>query len=129
MRIFLNLVDGFGFFFCSGEGKEESEAPGGEGVAIFYRKGGSRGWAGGGARGREGVCGGSGGGGLNIFFRGRNVHRVKYSLKRFFGKKVVRRPAQRKPETHLFKSTTQLACALQNELFDPDVHDLGRVHA
>ena len=32
----------------------------------------------GGGRGREGVCGKSGGGGLNIFFRARNSHQVAF---------------------------------------------------
>ena len=59
------------FFFCSGEGKGEREAPGGGG-AIFHGNsqggGGSRVGGGGGARSREVVCGE--GGGLNIFFPG-----------------------------------------------------------
>ena len=67
----------FIFFFRSGEGKGESEAPG-EGATIFLLKipggGVSRAGGGGGMRGREGVCGEFGGGGLNIFFRGRNSH-------------------------------------------------------
>ena len=41
--------------------------------------GGGVSWAGGGggARGWEGACGELGGGGVNIFFRGRNSHQVK----------------------------------------------------
>ena len=50
------------YFFCSGEGKGESEAPAGGG--DFYWK--SHGW------GRVGER--PGGGGLDIFFRGRNSH-------------------------------------------------------
>ena len=69
----------FLFFFGSGRGKGESEAAGGvvdflleipEGGGLHEE----------GPRGREGVCGKlgifGGGGGLNIFFRGRNVHQV-----------------------------------------------------
>ena len=63
------------YFFCSGEGKGESEVQGrGGGGLRFLLKipgGGSPGERRGrGARGREGVCGESGGGGVNIFFRG-----------------------------------------------------------
>ena len=57
------------YFFCSGEGKGESEVPGVWG-GFFYWKipgGGSPGWVGGAGGGegvcREGVCGEFGGGG------------------------------------------------------------------
>ena len=66
------------FFFCSGERKRESEAPGGVGGDFFSGKsqegGGSSGWVPSrGGRGEgpggclRGICGG---GGLNIFFGG-----------------------------------------------------------
>ena len=55
------------FFFCSGEGKGESEEPGGGGDDFLLKipGGGGVSWAGGGggARGWEGVCGESWGGG------------------------------------------------------------------
>ena len=59
------------YFLCSGRGKGESEAPGGQGLGRFLLKvpgeGGGFSRRG---RGRERVCG------LNFFFfRGRNVHR------------------------------------------------------
>ena len=60
----------FFVFFCSGEGKGESEAPGegGRDVLLKIPEGGvSRAGGGGGggnrARGREGICGKFGGGG------------------------------------------------------------------
>ena len=78
----------FFIFFCSGRGKGESEASGlggvGGGVDFIEnpRRGGGRFLQEGeGPRGREGVEGGLwnlGGGGLNIFFRGRSVHQVYY---------------------------------------------------
>ena len=62
-----DVSDIFYFFSPSGEGKGVPEAPGrGGGGAIFLWKipgGGSPGGWGGGARGREGVCGEFGGGG------------------------------------------------------------------
>ena len=72
------------FFFCSGRGKG-SRGAGGRWRTCFLLKaqeGGSPGRKG--PRGREGVCSefpNYGGGGLNIFFRGRNVHQVKAFLK------------------------------------------------
>ena len=62
----------FFIFFCSGEGKGESEALGGEG-AIFYGKfqeGVSPLWVGAGGKGPGGCLLGiwGGGGGANIFF-------------------------------------------------------------
>ena len=62
------------YFFCSGE---ESEAPGRRGGGGYWKsqKGGSPRRRGGGPRGWEGICGEfGGGGGLNIFFQGRNSH-------------------------------------------------------
>ena len=52
------------FFFCSGRGERESEAPGEDRLFIEIPEGGG----GGSPR----------GGGLNIFFRGRNVHQVLF---------------------------------------------------
>ena len=55
------------FFFCSGEGKRVSEAPGGEKGRFLLKipGGGESPWVGGGgrARGWEGVCGEFGEGG------------------------------------------------------------------
>ena len=64
------------YFFCSGEGKAESEAPGRGGLVFIQNpKGGvSCRRGGGGPRGWEGVCGEGGGRGLHIFLRGRNSH-------------------------------------------------------
>ena len=69
------------FLFCSGREKGGSprRQEGGKGDRFLIenprRGGGSRS-----GRGREGVCGELGnffwGGGLNFFFRGRNVHQV-----------------------------------------------------
>ena len=68
------------FFFCSGEGKGESEAPGGGGGRFFIenpRRGeGSPGGAGGRGAGRVSARN-LGGGGPNIFFRGRNSHQER----------------------------------------------------
>ena len=70
----------FFFFFCLGRGTRESEAPGG-GESVFYWKfqegGVSRT---GGAEGPGGCLQRIGGswGGVNIFFRGRNVHQEYY---------------------------------------------------
>ena len=74
------------FFFCSGRGKGKSEASGGGG--LFLKIPGGGGVLQEGPRGREGVCGEfgnlGGGGGLNIFFRGRNVHQDKRNLQGSF---------------------------------------------
>ena len=63
----------------------ESEAPGGGGDRFLLKvPGGGEGFLDG-PRGREGVGGELGnffGGGLNIFFRGRNVHQVLLSSRR-----------------------------------------------
>ena len=70
-----NLVDvsDIFYFFCLGEGKGESEAPGRwRGGRVFVenaRRGGAPS-----RRGREGVCGEFRGGGPKYFFRGRNSH-------------------------------------------------------
>ena len=70
-------VDVSDIFFLLRGGEGESEAPGRGGGRFLLR---IPGWGGvlpgegGGARGREGVCGEFGGGGLNILFRGRNSH-------------------------------------------------------
>ena len=65
----------FFIWFCSGRGRESARRREGGGVDFFVEK--PR--RGGGAEG-PGVClrriGEFGGGGLNIFFRGRNVHHV-----------------------------------------------------
>ena len=71
------------YFFCSGRGKGESEAPEGGGGGRFLIESPRRGGVSrrGGAE-RPGGClrrigelwGGPGGGGPNFFFRGRNVH-------------------------------------------------------
>ena len=66
------------YFFSSGEGSRESEAPGRRGVRFLIencrRGGGLRGE--GGPRGREAVCRefGEGGAGLNFFLGGRKSH-------------------------------------------------------
>ena len=68
-----NLMGVSDFFFRLGRGKGESEARGQGGIGFIENP--RR--APGGRRGREDVCGelgNFGGGGLNIFFRGRNVH-------------------------------------------------------
>ena len=79
-----NLVDVSEIlFFCSAEGKGECEALGGGGIFIENP---SRGvfWAGWGVgRGREGVCGEFGGGGLNIFIRGSHQGKILVSVKLF----------------------------------------------
>ena len=67
---------GYFYFFCSGEGKGEPEAPGGGGDFLWKIPGAgvSRVGGGGGARGREGVCGEfGGGGGAKYFFFGATV--------------------------------------------------------
>ena len=70
-------------FFCSGGGKGHSEAPGGGGVGFSLKIPGGGEVSqkrGGGVRGREGVCEEfRGGGGLNIFFRGRNARQKNLS--------------------------------------------------
>ena len=71
------------FFFCSGRGRESSRRR--EGLVRFLIEnptGGGVSRRGRGRGGQEGVCGELGiffgrGGGLNIFFRGRNVHQAK----------------------------------------------------
>ena len=69
----------FLFFLCSGRVKGGFEAQGGEGIGFLLKIPGG-GWF---QEGREGVgrvsaanWGFGGGGGLNIFFRRRNVHQV-----------------------------------------------------
>ena len=78
-RIFFN-------FFCSGEGKGESEAPGGGGGGDFLWKipggGGVSVWVGAEGRGAGWVFAETRGGGLNIFFRGRNAHQVRHRTPR-----------------------------------------------
>ena len=63
----INLVDVSDIFFCSGEGKGESEAPGEVGDFLLKnpRRAGSPGWvrAGGGGQGAGRVFAGNGGGG------------------------------------------------------------------
>ena len=81
----MDVSDIFYFFFLLGEGERESKAPGGRGDGSFIenptipRGGGVPGEEGaegpGGYLGRTGEVWG-GGGGLNIVFRGRNVHQV-----------------------------------------------------
>ena len=77
------------FLFFSareGEGGVRDRARGGGGGRFFIEKSQEAGLQEGeGPRGRKGVCGelGSWGGGLNIFFRGRNVHQAKKSLMGF----------------------------------------------
>ena len=72
----------FGYFFffsARGGGRGESEAPGREAIGFLLKIPGGGGVSRGGAEGK-GVClqpiGELGGGGLNIFYRGRNVHQV-----------------------------------------------------
>ena len=80
-----DVSDIFIFFFGSGRGKGESEAAGRGGGRIFIenpRRGG--GSPGGGTEGPGGVCSELGiflGGGLNIFFRGRNVQQASDAQK------------------------------------------------
>ena len=79
---------------CSGQGeKGGSEAPGGGGGDCFFFIENPRRGAGlQGRRGREGVCGELGiwgGGAVNFFFRGRNVHQEEQVTKtRVFGKEA-----------------------------------------
>ena len=82
--IAMKLLGGrFGYllFFLLGDGVGGVRSAGREGGGRFLMKvpgeGGGFSREGEGPRGREGVCGELGnsfGGGLNIFFRGRNVH-------------------------------------------------------
>ena len=81
MQYLVDVSDSF-YFFCSGRGKGESKAA--EGVDRFFfcienpREGGGGSPGGGGAEGAGGCLRRTGefflGGGLKIFFRGRNVH-------------------------------------------------------
>ena len=66
------------FLLGGGEGGVRGAGRGGGGDFLLKIPGGgvSRAGGGRGARGRESVCGELGGGGLNIFFRGRNSHQV-----------------------------------------------------
>ena len=64
------------YFFCSGEGKGESEAPGGWGGRSFYGKSqeeGSTGWVGARGRGAGRVFAGNLGGDGAIFFFGAEI--------------------------------------------------------
>ena len=74
----------FFIFFCSGEGKGEPprcrEGRGQNFIENPRRGGVQSGW-GWEPRGREGVCRELGGGGLNIFFRGRKAHQVIFRKK------------------------------------------------
>ena len=75
----VDVSDIFNFFLLGGG--EGGVRGAGRAWGDFLWKtpgGGSPGWVGAGARGREVVCGELGGGGLNIFFWGRNVHRRDY---------------------------------------------------
>ena len=84
-----NLVDVsdiFYFFLCSGRGKGESEAPGGWGIGFLLKIPGGGGEAGRGRRaGRSAANRGIWGGGLNFFFRGRNVHQAMVGSKEHMG--------------------------------------------
>ena len=79
---FILLGGRFGYFLFfllgGGEGRVRGAGKGGGRFFIEYPRRGGVSWAGGagGSRGQEGVCGEFGGGGLNIFFRGRNRHQV-----------------------------------------------------
>ena len=70
----------FLFFFCSGRGKGESEAPGRGGSIFFGNSQEGGGCPGGGGAEGPGRClrriGEFFGGGAKYFFRGRNVHQV-----------------------------------------------------
>ena len=85
LGVLVDVSDIF-YFFCSGDRKGESKAPGGGGGGRFLIEnprggGGLTAGGGGGARGREGVCGklGRGGGAKFFFFRGRNSHQGVFS--------------------------------------------------
>ena len=71
-RSLVDVSDIF-YFFCSGEGKGESRATGRGGVGFLLKITGGGGESGRGQRGPR-VSTGNWGGGVNIFFRGRNVH-------------------------------------------------------
>ena len=71
------------FFFCSGEGKGESEGWEGRGTIVHGKcqEGGVSPAGAGGGEGPGGCLRGIGRGGLNIFFRGRNSHQeIKSAL-------------------------------------------------
>ena len=76
----MDVSDIIYYFSARETGRGQSEALGGGGGDFLSKiPGGGVSWAGGGGRrasGWEGVCGEFRGGGLNIFFRGRNVHQV-----------------------------------------------------
>ena len=76
---FLGGRFGYFIFFCSGErkggGRGEREG-GGFGFVLKMPGGGGLTEGGGDGEGSGSVSGELGGGGLNIFFRGRNVHQV-----------------------------------------------------
>ena len=68
----------FFIFFCPGEGKGESEAPGGARLFIENpRRGGLTGGWGWGGEGPGGCLRGIGGGGLIFLWGGRNSHQEK----------------------------------------------------
>ena len=88
----MDVSDIFYFFFCSGEGKGDSGATGGGGFSfIFLKIPGGRGVSQEGVGGGQGGPGGClqgiwgiwGGGGLNIFFRGRNARQAKLFIRCF----------------------------------------------
>ena len=88
--LILNLVDVsdiFYFFSVRGGGRGSPRRREGRGGGSFFyieNPGGGGSPGGEGPRGWEGVCsefGNLGGGGVNIFFRGRNVHQVKHATK------------------------------------------------
>ena len=85
------------YFFLFGEGEGGSEAPSGGGSVFYFKS-----QEGGGFPGRGGAEGPGGclrqigaffggGGGLNIFFRGRNVHQEKKNLSFFFGESTFQK--------------------------------------
>ena len=81
----MDVLDIFNFF-CSGEGKGvrgPRKGVGGVGFLLKMPGGGgvSQQRGGGGAEGPGGCLRGIWGGGVNIFFRGRNAHQEKYFLR------------------------------------------------
>ena len=79
MVILVDVSDIF-YFFCLGEGKGESVAPGRGGGRFFFsenpRRAGGFSHERGGGEGLGGCLRGILGGSLDIFFRGRNAHQV-----------------------------------------------------
>ena len=87
------------FFFCSGEGRGESEAPGGGGGCSFLEipEGEISQEKRPGADGHEGMCGEFwGGGGGKYFFSGRNSHQGNHFVTKRLGMSLLLPEVSRK---------------------------------